>query len=359
MTIAESPDALSCGLPLSADLDAWTRHVVRRHFDAVDGSPFWLKRREALGFDPFDITRYEELTAFGSLSQNVLRAVDPIDMLPQGLQRPLSGRVFESGGTKGKPFRVFHTGRMAEHRATWRRLGLREAGFETGRTWIHATPGGPRPVGQGATHTAYLHASMVYGIDFDSRWIRRLIKDARLMEVNRYVDHAVGQLADILGATRVDYLETTPALFQALLRLRPELAARLSGVGLSGSRILPVMYRQFAEALDGGVIAMSYENAFGSAMGLPVEADGDVLPYLPHYPQVTMAVVDKTDPTRLVDYGELGQLRLTVLHEDLFLPNVLENDQAVRYRTGADWPCDGVANIQPLQPPWAVPDGNH
>jgi hypothetical protein len=72
---------------------------------------------------------------------------------------------------------------------------------------------------------------------------------------------------------------------------------------------------------------------------------------------VTMAVVDKQDPARTVEYGEVGQVRLTVLHEDLFLPNILERDQAVRYATSADWPCDGVANVQPLQVSRAAPEG--
>jgi hypothetical protein len=92
-------------------------------------------------------------------------------------------------------------------------------------------------------------------------------------------------------------------------------------------------------------------------MGLPAVSGGDVLPYLPTFPQVTMAVVDKDDPTRVVGRGELGRVRLTVLHEDLFLPNILERDQAVRYDTGDAWPCDGVANVRPLQNGASVVEG--
>ncbi|MGA5698998.1 arylcarboxylate reductase [Peterkaempfera bronchialis] len=361
MAITGSPDALLSGQWLerqsATDLDTWTRQVVRRHFDPVSGSPFWLKRRGALGFDPFDITRYGELRAFGDLMPEVLREVDPVDLVPQGASGPPTGCVFESEGTMGRPCRVFLTEAMSAHRAAWRGAGLAAAGFRSGRTWVHATPGGPHPVGLGAAQVARSQESVVYRIDLDPRWIRRLIGAGRLAEVNRYVDHLTGQITDILSSTGVDYLETTPALFQALLRRRPELVAGLSGVWLSGTQILPAMYREFADALGGGLIGTAYENTFGGATGLPAEDGGDVLPYVPHYPQVTMDVVDRGDPSRTVEYGEVGRVRLTVLHEDLFLPGVLERDQAVRHRLPAGPPCDGVANIQPLQATWAVPEG--
>ncbi|MDI5968711.1 arylcarboxylate reductase [Streptomyces sp. SL13] len=359
MTVYESPDVLSDDRPPAVDLDAWTRHVVRCHFDATSGSPFWLKRRGSLGFDPFDVTRYAELAQFGPLTQDVLREVDPVDLLPQGLPRPLTGPVYDRAGSSGRPCRILQTGAMREHRAAWRERGLREAGFRPDGTWLYAAPGGPHPAGQGSGQTALAHAAVVYGIDLDWRWVKQLMRQARLTEVNRYVDHLVGQITDVLAGAQVDYLQTTPALFQALVQRRPDLAAKLAGVGLSGSRVLPAMYRQFTEALDGGVVGLTYENAFGAAMGLPAEDGGAVLPYLPHYPQVTMTVVDRNDPARIVEYGKVGQLRLTLLHEDLFLPNVMERDQAIRHRTGPGRPCDAVANIQPLQPTWAVPDGIH
>lgn len=342
---------------LSTDLDEWTRHVVRRHFDPVTGSPYWLKQRDELSFDPFDITRYEELSAFGNFALPTLRDLDPVELVPQDVPRPLSGRVFDSGGTTGRPSRVFYTESMAEHHSAWRRLGLVKTGFEPDRTWIYATPSGPHVVGRGAAQIAHLHASVVYGIDLDPRWIKQLIRASRLAEVNRYVDHVVAQITDILDGRRIDYLETTPALFQQLAQRRPELTAQLDGVGLGGTQIMPSMYRDIAKALDGGLIGTTYGNTFGCAMGLPAENDGGILPYVPGFPQVTMTVVDKGDPTRTVEYGEVGQVQLTVMHEDLFLPNILERDQAVRYRTSANWPCDGVANVQPLQVSQAAPEG--
>jgi hypothetical protein len=350
---AEAP----IGAWLDTDLDSWTRRVLGRHFDPVGGSPYWLSRRAELGFDPRDITRYEQLAMFEPFALTTLRDLDPVLLVPAAVPRPLAGRVWESGGTTGRPSRVFYTQPMSDHHTAWRVFGLRNAGFERGRTWLYACPSGPHIVGRGADQIAHLYDSTVYAIDLDPRLIKRFLRDGRPAEANMYIDHVVEQVTEILETGRVDYLESTPALVQALLNRRPELVSGLAGVGLGGTQFTSASYRVFHEALGDGLIATTYGNTFGCAMGLPAAGRGDVLPYVPSFPQVTMAVVDKDEPTRVVGLGELGRVRLTVLHDDLFLPNILERDQAVRYDTGDAWPCDGVANVRPLQSGAAVVEG--
>jgi hypothetical protein len=117
------------------------------------------------------------------------------------------------------------------------------------------------------------------------------------------------------------------------------------------------MYRQFREALNGGPIGVTYGNTLGCAIGLAPRDGGDVLPYVPGYPQVTMVVTDKENPMQVVDYGAVGRVMLTVLHDDLFLPNIFERDQAMRIDTGDAWPCDGVANVSPLRVTRSAPEG--
>ncbi|KIF76843.1 arylcarboxylate reductase [Streptomyces sp. 150FB] len=354
--LVDSEEALTTRW-LGTDIDAWTRRVLRRHFDPATGSPYWLARRAELDFDPLEITRYEELTRFGPFSLAELRELAPSELVPSDVPRPLAGRIWESGGTTGAPCRVFYTGAMAEHHSQWRRFGLELAGFEQGRTWLYACPSGPHIVGRGANQIAEMYGSTVYTMDLDPRWIKRLIRNNQLAMMNTYVEHTIEQMTDILETGRIDYLETTPAIMQALINRHPELVAGLSGVGLGGTQLSPQMYREIAGALGDGVIGSTYGNTFGCAAGLPAERGGDVLPYLPNYPQVTMAVVDRDDQERIVEYGETGQVRLTVLHDDLFLPNILERDQAERFDTGARWPSDGVANVRPLQITQAAPEG--
>jgi hypothetical protein len=342
---------------LDTDLDEWTRRVVRRHFAPEVGSRFWLQRRASLSFDPMDITRYDQLVEFGPFPLHLLAEVDPADLVPRDVPRPLAGRVWESGGTNGKPSRVFYTPAMAEHHRAWRMRGLREAGIEPGRTWLYACPSGPHIVGRGADQIAEHSRATVYTMDLDPRYIKQLIRESKLAEMQSYVGHVIEQMTDILSTGRVDYLETTPAIMASLIDRHPDLIRSLSGICLGGTTLTPAMYRQFRGAMDGGRIGVTYGNTFGCAIGLDPRDDGDVLPYVPGYPQVTMVVTDKENPMRVVDYGKVGRVMLSILHDDLFLPNIFERDQAMRFDTGGDWPCDGVANVSPLQITRAAPEG--
>lgn len=349
-------DALVKGY-LAQDIDEWTKSVVRRHFDPESGSPYWLRRAAGLSFDPRDITRYGELTAFGPFPLAELRTLDPAGLLPLAAPRPLAGQVWESGGTTGDPCRVVYTPPMLEHRFAWRRWGMAREGFEPGRSWLHATPTGPHLVGYGASDLAQNYGARVYSVDFDPRWVKRKLRAGQLQEATDYTDHLVQQLTGIAGSQPIDYLVATPALLRALVRGEPGLVARLRGAWLSGTHISASMWREFSAALSNGILAVIYGNSFGNTIALPVEPDGSVIPYLPNYPQITMSVVRQDDWTAQVGYGEYGQVRLSVLYEDLFLPNILERDLAMRFAAGDEWPCDGVANVRPLRGATGVTEG--
>jgi hypothetical protein len=308
-------------------------------------------------YDPRDITRYAQLRELEPFDLTELRTLDPAALVPQDVSRPLAGRVWESGGTTGDPCRVFYTPRMLEHRGLWRRWSFRNEGFRTGRTWVNATPTGPHLIGNGWWEQSTLYGALVHGVDLDPRWIKQLVRAGRLDEADRYTDHVVGQIATILRTQQVDYLSSTPALVHALAEREPALVQQLGGVRLSGTQLSAGRYRTIRDALDGGLVGISYGNTFGNAASLPPERDGAVIPYVPNYPHVTMTVVDKAQWQRTVAPGALGQVMLTVLHEDLFLPNVLERDQALRYDTGGRWPVDGVANVRPLQVSRQTPEG--
>ena len=341
---------------LDTDLDSWCRAVLQRHFHPETGSPYWLGRARTLDFDPRDITRYDQLSAFGPFPLDTLRRRDPAELVPLSVPRPLTGRVWDTGGTTGTPCRVHYTPDMLLHRALWRRWSFAHEGFEPGRSWLQATPTGPHLIGNGVWEVAELYAGQAYAIDMDPRWVKRLIRAGRLAEVDEYTGHLLEQITDVLRQGRVHYLNTTPALFQALRQRFPAEVAALDGVRLSGTQISADMYRAFRAALQGGICGLTYGNTFGNAACLEVARDAALISYVPNYPQVTMAVVRKDDWSTPVEPGAPGQVRLTVLHEDLFLPNILERDQALRHRTDR-WPSDGVANIRPLQTTSSAPEG--
>ena len=61
-------------------------------------------------------------------------------------------------------------------------------------------------------------------------------------------------------------------------------------------------------------------------------------------------VVDPDDPTRVVDYGETGRVRLTTLTKEFFMPRFLERDEAER-----EPPCDAVSVGRRPQRPAVLP----
>jgi hypothetical protein len=60
-----------------------------------------------------------------------------------------------------------------------------------------------------------------------------------------------------------------------------------------------------------------------------------------------LRVAEPLDWTADVAVGERGQVVTTTLLEDLFIPNMIERDTAVRTPPHPWFPWDGVAEVQP------------
>ncbi|MYZ14477.1 hypothetical protein GT038_13915, partial [Streptomyces sp. SID337] len=85
--------------------------------------------------------------------------------------------------------------------------------------------------------------------------------------------------------------------------------------------------------------------------GAPTGAGGTGHSYHLPPPFALLKVVDDSDPWREVEVGQRGRVRATTLLEDLFLPNLLERDSAVRTGPHPWFPWDGVAAVRPFVEP--------
>jgi hypothetical protein len=85
----------------------------------------------------------------------------------------------------------------------------------------------------------------------------------------------------------------------------------------------------------------------GALLGPPQPGETDIV-YYPIEPLVKFDIVDPKQPERRVALGETGQVSVTVLSEERFLPRVLERDQAERWRVLPALGWEGVANVRPL-----------
>ncbi|WP_405612528.1 hypothetical protein [Streptomyces sp. NBC_01508] len=333
---------------LAVDLDTWTRRMMRWHFEPETGSPFWLKRRTSLGFDPLkDIDGYAALERFGLFDKAALRAASATDLRPRGY-RDRAFRVFETGGTTGAPCRVVNVTRLGYDVEIYRTV-LEARGVDGGDI-LAMTPGGPHAYGHFVEGLADSWQGAVHAIDFDPRWVKAELRaggDARA-----YVAHLVDQTLPLLTAERPELLFTTSRLLlELVMRLpRPLHTYGVRAVCTGGTSCTPAE----AEFLrQEHLVGVQWIDTYGNTLvGHALQADpepgvGGVSYHLPP-PFAVLTVVDPADPWREVPVGQRGRVRTTTLLEDLFLPNLLERDSAVRTGPHRWFPWDGVTAVEPF-----------
>jgi hypothetical protein len=71
--------------------------------------------------------------------------------------------------------------------------------------------------------------------------------------------------------------------------------------------------------------------------------------YYAPQPRAVIEVVDFDDPSRVVDYGQTGRVRLTTLTKEFFMPGFLERDEGEREPATGPYPWDGVSGVRPFR----------
>ncbi|MFH8791473.1 hypothetical protein [Streptomyces sp. NPDC017941] len=348
---------------LAVDLDAWTRRMMRWHFEPETGSPFWVGRRDRLGFDPLtDVDGFAALELFGLFDKGELRAASALDLRPRGYRdRPF--RVFETGGTTGAPCRIVNVTRLAYDVEIYRTV--LEARGVAGGDVLAMTPSGPHAYGHFVEGLADSWRGAVYAIDFDPRWVKASLRASG--EVDAYTSHLVEQTLALLTAERPSLLFTTSRLLLELAMRLPRplhtygIRAVCTG-GTTCSAAEAAFLRQ--EHLDGVQWIDTYGNTLaGHALqadavpGAPAPPGGTGHSYHLPPPFAVLEVVDPADPWREVPVGERGRVRVTTLLEDLFLPNLLERDSAIRTGPHPWFPWEGVAAVQAFRDGLTGPHG--
>ncbi|HET9380899.1 MAG TPA: AMP-binding protein [Streptomyces sp.] len=328
------------------------RAVLRWHFDPATGSPFWLRKAAGLGFDPLtDIVDVAGLRRFPDVSGE-LRTVPVEDLIPAGSDGAAFD-VFESGGTVGAPKRVIDSTARTRN-VDWVSEVLAGHGFPDKGHWLHVGPTGPHVVGRTVRHLAQLRGSMCFTLDFDPRWVKRLIGSGRTDLAAEYRSYLLDQIEPIVSSQNIKVLFVTPPVLEAICahpELYDRLSASLEGILWAGTSISPESLRQIEETFfPNAKVAAIYGNTImGIAPQRPSEP-GDSHPcvFRPYFPQ---SVVELVDPETggPVAYGERGQVLMHQLSTDMFLPNVLERDTAIRVRPAAGDDVDGLADIAPLK----------
>lgn len=334
-----------------SELDEWVREVVAWHFDPKTGTPFWLERARQLDFDPRkDVRGYSDLDRFGSFQDEWLRGGPVRRWVPKGYDgRPVY--VFETGGSTGVPKSRIN---IEDFRLDYNAFSetLPDEAFPKGADWLQVGPSGPRRLRLAIEHLAQHRGGICFMVDLDPRFVIKLLKMGAPDMAEKYKQHVVDQALTLMKAhDGIRCLFTTPKLLEAVCEKVSLRKMGITGVFCGGTEMTPQFHR-FAveELLDGVHFAPTYGNTLmGLAVGKPrVPEDNYAVIYYPPVPRAVIEVVDPDEPTRIVDYGKTGRVRLTTLTKEFFMPRFLERDEAEREPPSKGFPYDGVRNVRPF-----------
>ena len=340
-----------------AALDEHVRAIVGWHFDPATGSPFWLEYASKLGRDPRrEIKGFSDLHRLGPFEDEWLRGGPVNRWIPKGCAgKPVF--VFETGGTTGIPktrvaFEDFRTDYELFSRT------LPDEYFPSGSNWLMLGPSGPRRLRLSVEHLAQFRGGICFCVDLDPRWVIKLIKKGWADHLEAYKDHVIDQAVTVLKAGHdIRCMFTTPKLLEALALKLDSMGTSIRKVGItgifSGGTEFTPQWNRFAheELLDGAHMTPTYGNTLmGLAASSPSSAEnGYKITYYAPQPRAVIEVVDFDDPSRIVDYGQTGRVKLTTLTKEFFVPGFLERDEGEREPPYEAYPWDGISGVRPFR----------
>jgi phenylacetate-coenzyme A ligase PaaK-like adenylate-forming protein len=341
-----------------AALDRHTQEIVQWHFDPKTGCPFWLDFASRLGWDPRrEVQRYEDLDRFPPFEDEWLRGGPVRRWVPKAYaDQPVY--IFETGGSTGVPKSRIN---INDFRVDYELFSntLSDDGFPKGSDWLMLGPSGPRRLRLAVEHLCQHRGGICFCVDLDPRWVVKLIKSGRMNLMHEYRDHVINQGLTLLRAhENIRCLFTTPKLLEALCEKVSLVRMGIKGVFCGGTQ-LTAQFHRFAreELLEGKVeFVPTYGNTLmGLACHKPFDpADNHSIIYHPPVPRAMIEVVDPDQPNRVVEYGELGRVRLTTLTKEFFMPRFSERDEGIRRPPCDAYPWDGVGDVRPFSG-FAVP----
>ncbi len=339
----------------SEDLDAWVREVVAWHFDPASGCPFWIDYAKKLGWDPRrEIKGFGDLKRLGPFEDEWLRGGPVERWVPRGLAgKPVF--VFETGGTTGIPKTRIN---CDDFRIDYERFSetLPDEYFPKGSNWLMLGPSGPRRLRLGVEHLAQHRGGICFFVDFDPRWVIKLIKRGWNEHLLAYKEHVIEQGVAILQANHdIRCLWATPKLLEALAMRLESMGTTIRQAGITGifagGTEFTSQWNRFAheELLDGAYMTPTYGNTLmGLAASAPSGPHNDYkITYYAPQPRAVIEVVDFDNPGCVVNYGESGCIKLTTLTKEFFMPGFLDRDEGEREPPYERYPWDGVSGVRP------------
>ncbi|OOM07470.1 hypothetical protein [Clostridium saccharobutylicum] len=332
------------------------KSTIKWHFSEETGSKYWLEKRKLLKFNPLkDVNTFDDLYLFDDITDD-FRNVKVQDLIPKGLLKyGWDFKVFESGGTTGNPQRIidmYSRGKALK----WVNKLMNRVGIENKQegNWLHVGPTGPHIVGTSIGRLANQRKKLCYYIDFDPRWVKKIAKDERFDLVREYVQHIITQMVDVLTNQNISVVFVTPSVLEAISKdervinlINKKVSAIIwAGTSMKEDDLAAYENYIFPEVKFFGVYGNTLMGIAPQREKHPDDKYSCV--YQTFYPFSVVNVVDVNDKLKKVEYGERGQVSMSLMTPDIFIPWHLERDEVVRIEPLGEYTWDGVANIKPL-----------
>ncbi|GAB7035428.1 phenazine biosynthesis protein [Streptomyces sp. NPDC021749] len=334
------------------------------HFDPATGSRFWLEAARTWSFDPrADITTLADLALLPDVTDR-MRTVPVGDLVPKGLAGSGPMRVFETGGTTGRPRRIVDFAEFRRQAGWWSSFLDREQ-VPHGGNWLLIAPTGPHAVGHVLRELTALRSAVPLHIDLDPRWVKELLRSGRAKEAQGYIEHLVSQVMDLLTTQTIDVMFCTPPLLEVLAQSprAVELINRSvhtilwSGASMDRDTRDILRHEVFPEVLLRGAygntvtgVSPEYAPTAQDAAAAGPYDDGSAV-FVPCYTGFLMEIVDPASGRERVPYGARGRVLAHTLTRETLLPNNLERDFATRIAPVPGHPADAVADVAPYAEP--------
>ncbi len=335
--------------------------IIRLHFDAERGTPYWLSKQNELEIDVAKHVRsIEDLSILGPMDEEALAQRPIEDFIPQIFRQNTDYLLAETAGTTSEPkFAVHRKDEFREAFITPFVKAAERVDFPKRCHWLFVGPTGPHIIGRAARWCAKaLGAADVFTVDFDPRWAKKLPSGS--FAALRYLKHIETQALHVLEVQNVEVLFATPAVLSSLAEKTHEARrAAIRGVHLGGMSASAEFMDRMSELFPNAVILSGYGNTlFGMMPQLHYDRDTG-FDYFPYGDRLVVRLVPEPqddgepDITAQVQYGQRGRVMVHRLDEMQFLANVLERDTAIRVEPNNDvrahgFVQDGLGDPQPI-----------
>jgi hypothetical protein len=337
------------------DIDNHLQNIIRLHFDADDGAPYWINKQSELSFDPqSDINSVEDLQLFhedenySQFPANKLKS-EPKSFVPQKYDNQ-EYRLYSSGGRTGEPKWTAWV-----DNGGWGRLidriddQLDSHTVPAGGDWAYIGPTGPHPFGYFTRELATQRDGQFLTIDLDPRWVRKTRTDSSLAENGvgtKYIDHLQAQTKPLLSqyGRDVGTIVSTPTVLGMLAENDALQPLNLDAVIFAGQAMKPENYQALDHKLDAPILGWYGNTLTGIAPQQDFNSETGEIRYQPVPSLAVPEIIEDTDTFETVAYGARGRVLVHILREGLFAPYHVESDAATRVTTSTDSQMDWIAN---------------